>query len=444
MTGMNLQDGIDQAGSPMRLFWNPDAAPWRPPVLPPEFVGWREEQLAGHQSVALSDLSHHMWDTFIEGPDAVRLLSDITANNYQDFVVGQAKQMIAVTEHGHMVSDGILARTGENKFTLTSLGSGTNWVRYHAEVGKYDVSVHIDPDSYTRGGPDPVLFRYQIQGPHAQEVVAKVFGAPLPKVKFFHTTPVTLGGRNFRALRHGMTGQPGYEFIGEWADAEYVKQALLAAGESFGIAQVGADAYGTLALPSGWVPCTIPAIYTQPELADYRKRVDLYSYEGQHRFFGSYFSENMEDYYVTPYELGYAKSISFNHDFIGRTALEKLRDSVTRKKVTVVIDPKDAHLICGDDTKFMLTNGTYRVEADGDMIGIARYTGTYAPSGTVLALTLIDEKYATPGTDVTFVWGSHPGPGHDPDADAGFIRVNATVQPAPYDDYARSQYRKND
>jgi len=63
--------------------------------------------------------------------------------------------------------------------------------------------------------------------------------------------------------------------------------------------------------------------------------------------------------------------------------------------------------------------------------------------GTILSLTLIDQQYAEPGTEVAVVWGEHPGPGTEPDADLGFPRISATVQPAPFDQHARTLYRRN-
>ena len=112
MTPKSLQQAIDEAGSPMRLVWKPNAKAWEVPVIAPEYVGWREEQAAWRDGVALSDLSHHMWDLWIEGPDAQRLLMDYSANNYDNFVVGQAKQFVPVTREGLIVTDVILMLDG--------------------------------------------------------------------------------------------------------------------------------------------------------------------------------------------------------------------------------------------------------------------------------------------------------------------------------------------
>jgi hypothetical protein len=97
--------------------------------------------------------------------------------------------------------------------------------------------------------------------------------------------------------------------------------------------------------------------------------------------------------------------------------------------------------VVGADQGFLLTYARHRVEAGSVLAGLTYQTATIGPAGTILALTLIDKQYAAPGTEVTVVWGEHPGPGTAPGADLGFPRIRATVQPAPYDQHARAQYR---
>jgi glycine cleavage system aminomethyltransferase T len=443
LTPPSLQGGIDQAGSPVKLLWKPDAAPWTPEVIEPEYAGWRQEQAAWHSSVSISDLSHHMFDTVFEGADITRLLSEVSANNYESFAIGQAKQFIPVTKDGNIVTDGILMRDGEERYTLSGIPAAQNWVKYHAASGGYDVSFTTDPSSAFRGGGNPRLFRYQIQGPLAGELVERAFGGPLPPAKFFHSIPVSLGGRRFRALRHGMAGQDGFEFIGGWEDAEAVKEALMTAGQPLGLVHVGALAYASASVESGWIPSPIPGIYTDPDLLEYRKYLPLYGIEGQRPLHGSFFSGSIEDYYCSPYELGYGRSISLRHDFIGRAALEQAKDNVRRTKVTLVFDVEDVRAGLGADPGFVLSYARNRVEAGYVFAGLTYQTASIDPVGTVLSLSLLDKEHAEPGTEVSVVWGDHPGPGTAPDADLGFPRIRATVQPAPYDAHARTQYRRN-
>lgn len=440
---VSLRQGIDQAGSPIRLLWKPGSDPWKPPVVADEYDGWAAEQTAWRTNVTLADLSYHMSDTFLRGSGAKRLLSEVSANNIETFEIGQAKQFIPVAADGNIITDGILLRDGDESYVLSGVPGAQNWVAYHATAGDYDVEFDTDASMDYRFGEQPRLFRLQVQGPRALEVVQGAFGGPLPETKFFHSTPVTLAGRSFRALRHGMAGQAGYEFIGDYADHDAVKDALMAAGEQYGISLVGALSYATNGIESGWIPTPTPAIYTDPTLAGYREQLGLFTYEGQNPLYGSFYSDDITDYYTSPWELGYGRSISFNHDFIGRDALRAAKDSVRRTKVTLELEVDDRTGALGSDDAYLNNYGRHRVEANGSLIGTTFQAARIAPVGRVLALALIDSAHARPGSRVEIVWGDHPGHGTDPDADLGFPRIHATVQPAPYNEYARTAYRRD-
>ncbi|MFT4211166.1 MAG: aminomethyl transferase family protein [Microbacterium sp.] len=438
---VSLQQGIDQAGSAIQLLWKPGADPWKPPVVADEYVSWAAEQDAWRSGVALSDLSYHMSDTFIRGADAARLLGDVSANNISAFADGQAKQFVPVGADGNIITDGILLRERQDAYVLSGVPAAQNWVAYHAETGGYDVDIQTDPAMDYRPNEQPRLFRLQVQGPAALEVVQRAFGGPLPEVKFFHSVPVELAGARFRALRHGMAGQPGYEFIGQHADHDAVKEALLVAGAASGIVHVGALAYATNGIESGWISTPTPAIYTDPTLADYRRKLGLFTYEGQNPLYGSFYSDDIADYYTSPWELGYGRSLSFAHDFIGRDALAAAKDTVRRVKVTLEFDEADALAAIGPADLYVNDYGRQRLEVDGELVGTAFQSARIVPEGKVLALALVDRSVAAPGSWVEVVWGDHPGHGAPADATDAFPRIRATVQPVPYNAFARTGYR---
>ncbi|MFL5861532.1 MAG: hypothetical protein ACJ780_12230, partial [Solirubrobacteraceae bacterium] len=62
----------------------------------------------------------------------------------------------------------------------------------------------------------------------------------------------------------------GWELFGPWDDGEAVREAIVHAGEPFGLRQVGGRAYSSNALESGWIPSPLPAIYTGEALTAYR------------------------------------------------------------------------------------------------------------------------------------------------------------------------------
>jgi vanillate/3-O-methylgallate O-demethylase len=64
-------------------------------------------------------------------------------------------------------------------------------------------------------------------------------------------------------------------------------------------------------------------------------------YEANASLGGSFVSNNIEDYYTTPHELGYASFTKFDHDFIGKEALQAMEGKRHRKKVTFAWNEQD-------------------------------------------------------------------------------------------------------
>src|SRR5690348_2629439 len=147
--------------------------------------------------------------------------------------------------------------------------------------------------------------------PTAAALIEQVIGAPLPDVKFFNMAEFTIAGRRVRGLRHGMAGQPGFELFGPWADGDAVLAALLEAGQDHGLVRVGAKAYSTANLESGWVPAPMAALFSDdPLMQAYREWLPL---EKVGSIGGSMDSADIRDYYLTPFEVGYGKSVKFDH-----------------------------------------------------------------------------------------------------------------------------------
>jgi glycine cleavage system aminomethyltransferase T len=113
-------------------------------------------------------------------------------------------------------------------------------------------------------------------------------------------------------------------------------------GKEFGLRLVGARAYSSNTLESGWIPSPMPAIYSGEKMKSYRQWLPAKSYEGIASLGGSFYSNNIEDYYFTPYDLGYGGFVKFDHEFIGKAALEKLAAAPPRRtKVTLALNDDD-------------------------------------------------------------------------------------------------------
>src|SRR3989442_13080435 len=118
MSYQSLEEVLKTVRSPVELLRNSQIGPYAFPVVRSEFTNWRDEQRAWRESCALLDLSHHMTDLYIEGPDALKLLSDLGVNSFTNFKTNQAKQFIACNQNGYVIGDAILFPLDENRFDL--------------------------------------------------------------------------------------------------------------------------------------------------------------------------------------------------------------------------------------------------------------------------------------------------------------------------------------
>jgi glycine cleavage system aminomethyltransferase T len=451
----SLEDLLTAVGNPVKLLRNSQTGPYVYPVVLSEYSNWRDEQCAWQQSCVLFNQSYHMTDLYVQGPDALRLLSDLGVNSFKGFEPNRAKQFVACNYDGYVIGDVILFFLDKDLFNLVGRPSVHSWVQYHAETGPYNVTLERDERSVARPGPIVrKAYRYQVQGPNAMKVIEKATGKPAPDLKFFHITTIIIAGRNVRALRHGMAGQPGLELFGPWEDGEAVKAAIVGAGGEFGLRLVGARAYSSNTLESGWIPSPMPAIYSGEKLKAYRGWLPANSYEAIASLGGSYDSNRIEDYYLTPYDLGYGPVVKFDHDFIGRDALEKIATKPHRKKVTLALNSEDVTRAIA--TMFEKTNrakyfdfpsAVYstlpydKVVYGGRVIGISTWCGYSANEGRMLTLAILENEFCNPGTEVTFVWGEEGGGSPKPTVERHVqTEIRAVVSPCPYSEVARTSY----
>ena len=455
MTGQNLQQLLDASGNIVELLRNQQTGPNVYPGVPGEYSNWRSEQIAWQKTAVLFNQSYHMVDLEVSGPDAFAMLNYLGVNSFKGFVPDRAKQFVPVTPDGHVIGDVILFYLEENKFNLVGRAPTIEWVEYQASTGKWNVTVSRDERTAVR--PDPENrrhYRFQIQGPNAMKVMEKALGHTPPDLKFFHMTRFTIAGKEVRALRHGMAGQPGFELFGPFAEGEIVRQALIEAGKEFGLTLVGGRTYSSNTLESGWIPSPLPAVYTGEALRPYREWLSANSYEGKTSIGGSYVPESIEGYYLTPWDLGYGPFVKFDHDFIGREALEKIANGPHRQKVTLHLDTEDlvrtmsSMLQEGDRAKYIeFPSAVYsmhpydQVLVNGKPAGISTWIGYSAGEGAMLALAIMDPGYAEPGTEVTLVWGEPNGGTRKPTVEPHVqTEIKATVSPVPFSKVARDSY----
>ena len=253
------------------------------------------EHLAVRSGVGVFDVSH-MGDIRLRGPQALAAVQHISMNDAARLAIGQAHYSALLYPQGTFVDDVIVHKLADNDFLLV-INAGTrekdvNWVREN--VRGFDVRAEDCGDDYTQ---------LAIQGPRAQDLLAKLTDADLTAIKnYWFTHGSVCGLKDVLIARTGYTGEDGFEIYvpPDEATSARVWNEVLEAGRELGILPCGLGARNTLRLES---------------------KMALYGHE---------ISES-----ITVWEAGLDRFCKMEKgDFIGRAALEKQKQAgITRTLV---------------------------------------------------------------------------------------------------------------
>jgi len=392
----------------------------------PEYTDWIDESMSWKETCYIGDWSF-LWERRFRGRDALRLFSDLTVNSFANFAIGQAKHAIHCNADGKVIHEGIVSRLGEDEFML--FGRGGFWVDYKLRHGRYDAV--SEPDDW---------FNFQVSGPNSLYVVEKAAGERIRDIAYMRFRTIHIAGREVVALRQGVAGELGYELQGPAQYAREVYDAIVTAGQDFGIRRLG----GRTAFINHLEACFptivtdyLPAIFDD-DMAEYLAefKAAMPAYAATFSIAGSFESDHFGAWYRSPVELGWTKNIKFDHNFIGREALEEEVARPRRIMRTLVWNPDDVvdvyaslyragkpfHYmeIPRDQRGFMYAD---RVIGNDQLVGVATSKGYSYYFRQMLSLCVIDVSWSNPGTEVKIIWGE-PG---EPQKE-----IRAQVATAPY------------
>ncbi len=452
---MNLENKIKQVGNPSLMLQNAQVGPYVFPIAP-QYTNWYEEVKAWREGAVLLNQSYHMTDLYVRGPDTVKFLSHIGINSFANFGKNKAKQLICCNYDGYVIGDVILLGLEDDEALLIGRPPVCNWAAFQAEISDFDVTTEFDIRSLENTDKPRKLYRYEVQGPKALDILNEVNEGGELTTKFFNMGEITIAGCKGRTLSHGMGGAQGLEIWGPYEEGEKVYNRLMEIGEKYGMLRAGARAYSCAAMESGWIPSPLPAIYSGEKIKPYREWLSANGFEATCSVGGSFQPENVEEYYLTPWDLDYHRVLKFDHDFIGRDALEKMIDSVHRTKVTLVWSKEDVLKIFAGmmeeypGPKLMeLPAGHYaahpydQVLVNDQMIGISTYPVYSANERAWISLAVISKDHSTQGDIVDILWGEADGGTNKPHVEKHKqMKVSAEVHPWPIHAASRHNYRK--
>ena len=395
-------------------------------ILPFEFSDPKTEYLACRESAWLGCMLSFAPKYIVSGPDSVKLFNKICVNkDFSTMKTGSSKHVLICNDNGHLMADGVAMKTEDGAYHTYFLAPV---LHYFLESSGLNVKGEYREEYF-----------FQIDGPKSLEIMEKACQCDLHDIKFAHNKKVTICGTEMVIHRLGMSGALAYEVHGDPKDAETAYTRIREVLEEFGGKPQGIRNY--------------PLLNHTP--AGYPNQQQHYQYD--HMASGSAYAEfvkkycimlpmkgsamgNIESFYVNPYDIGWGYLVNFDHDFMGKEALMKVKKNPSKQIVTLEWNPEDIgdvfvsqfrgsnfepyapiEYFGSGDGLYPSINGDY-VLAGGKTIGLS--TGrTYAfYERRMISLGIISKEYAQEGKELKILWGDPGNPQKE-------IRVNVVKFP---------------
>ncbi|GAA0953999.1 glycine cleavage system aminomethyltransferase GcvT [Nonomuraea longicatena] len=329
-----------------------------------DFAGWLMPLRYGSESIehtavrtaaGLFDLSH-MGEIFVTGPQAGQALDHALVGHLSALAVGRARYTMIVNAEGGVLDDLIVYRLGDEEFMVVANASNYELVARELTTrsSAFDAAVEDRSDQYAL---------IAVQGPRAQEILATLTDADLPGLKYYAGLPGTVAGAQALIARTGYTGEDGFELFVANADAVSLWHALTKAGEPYGLVAAGLSSRDTLRLEAG---------------------MPLYG--------------NELSTALTPFDAGLGRVVKFDKpgDFVGRAALEAVKDTPPRRRLVGLVA----------QGRRVPRHG-YPVTKDGAVVGEVTSGAPSQTLGKPIAMAYVDTG-VTEGLAVD-IRGSHEG-----------------------------------
>lgn len=212
-------------------------------LLPVQYTGVIEEHLAVREKAGLFDVSH-MGEFLLTGPDALHNLNTIFTNEFTSMTDGKVRYTLLCNENGGIVDDMIVCRMAQDRYMIVPNAA-------NREKDLAFIRAHLSGSVTLEDISDQVA-QIALQGPKSEEILCKLSdknGIPTQYYTFAEDVPVA--GVSCLLSQTGYTGERGYELYCDPAHATKLWQALLEAGEEFGLIPCGLGARDTLRLEAG-------------------------------------------------------------------------------------------------------------------------------------------------------------------------------------------------
>jgi aminomethyltransferase len=234
-----------------------------------------------------------LWDVGVQkcveiaGPDAEAFMQLLTPRDITTIEPGRCAYVFLTNQDGGVLNDPVMLRIAEDRFWLSTADSDMYlWAKGVSAFSSHEVEITT-----------PHVYPMQLQGPRSAEIMVDVFGEEILDLRYYWWMRSSVDGIDVVISRTGYSSELGYEvyLLGEARGGE-LWEILMTAGQPYGI--------------SPGSPNRIRRI--EGGVLDYASDITP--------------DEN-------PLELGLDRLIAWDTDFLGKAALEKVRDEGVRRRL---------------------------------------------------------------------------------------------------------------
>ena len=260
----------------------------------------RSEHMAVRKTVGWYYWTHQLLE--VTGKDAAAFLDKMFANPISNLKVGRDRYTTMLNEKAEIIDDVVVLRLAEDKFWASTLFVKKMIAWFDAHRGSEEVAYENVTKKWDM---------YAVQGPRSKDLVNALAENPVDDQKFFSIADNVIDGIPVKINRGGFTGEKlGYEIYVSPEQGEAIEEKLREKGKAFDAKEVTDFQIMAISLP------TEAGFYYMRDLM-----------------------------YTNPFEVGLDRGIGWDKEFIGKEALEKIREEgPAREMLGFTVEKADVHI----------------------------------------------------------------------------------------------------
>jgi dimethylsulfoniopropionate demethylase len=173
-----------------------------------------------------------VWDVSCErqveitGPDSKRLVQLMTPRDIGGTAIGQGLYAPLCDEQGCLINDPVIIKLAQDHWWISIADSDVKlWAK--GLVNGYRLDVNVS---------EPNIWPLAVQGPKAEQLVARVFGDAVYNIRFFRSLMLDFSGTEMMVARSGYSKQGGFEiYLNDAALGESLWDELFRLGEDLNV-----------------------------------------------------------------------------------------------------------------------------------------------------------------------------------------------------------------